>query len=112
MDKEIILNAMNYIDEALVAEAASVKQCRRQTSWKRAALIAACLCLVLTVSVGALIGSGALMRFLNDHKYVGLKKVRTEDLTVALYGAESTVRISVDELSEEVKQLAMEQEEE
>lgn len=112
MNKETILDAMNHIDTALVAEAASVKQHRRQISWKKSALIAACLCLVCTVSVGALIGSGALMRFFNDHKYVGLKKARTDDLTVAMYGAESTVRISVDELSEEIKKLATEQEEE
>ena len=111
MDKETILMAMNHIDESLVAEAA-VQQSRRRASWKRAALIAACLCLVCTVSVGALIGSGVPMRFLNDHKYVGLKKVMTDDVTVALYGAESTVRISVDELSEDIKKLAMEQEEE
>lgn len=111
MDKEIVLNAMNHIDETLVAEAATVQQHRRQISWKKTALIAACLCLVCTVSVGALISSGALMRFLDDHKYVGLKQVRTDDLTVALYGAESTVRISADELSDEVKKLALEQEE-
>lgn len=111
MDKKTILNAMNHIDETLVAEAASVKQHRRQISWKKTALIAACLCFVFTVSVGALIGSGVLMRFFNDHKYVGLKQVMTDDLTVAMYGAESTVRISVDELSENIKKLAMEQEE-
>lgn len=112
MNKETILDAMNHIDAALVAEAAPVKQHRRQISWKKTALIAACLCLVCTVSVGALIGSGALMRFFHDHKYVGLKQVYTDDLTIALYGAESAVRISVDELSEEIKKLAAEQEEE
>ena len=111
MDKETIMMAMDYVDEAFVAEAAA-QQSHRRASWRRVALVAACLCLVCTVSVGALIGSGALMRFFNDHKYVGLKKARTDDVTVALYGAESTVRISVDELSDEVKKLAMEQEEE
>ncbi|MBR2894816.1 MAG: hypothetical protein IKC03_04040 [Oscillospiraceae bacterium] len=112
MDKETIVSAMNHIDETLVAEAAAVQQTRHRTSWKRVALIAACLCTVLTVSVAALIGSGALLRLLHDHKYVGLKQVKTDDLIAALYGAESTVRISVDELSDDIKKLAMEQTEE
>lgn len=47
MDKRKVIEAMDYIDPALI-EAADVRQEEtRRIQWKRPALIAACLCLVL-----------------------------------------------------------------
>lgn len=53
MDKEKILSVMGHVDPGLIEEA-DMAVSRSHRAWKKPALIAACLCLVLAGTVGAI----------------------------------------------------------
>ena len=98
MDKEKILEGMSYVDPALV-EAADAAPCRRRAVWRRPALIAACLCLVLAgtavaVAMGLNWTLGGPVTMQDGENYAG---------TVEVWSPEY---LPVESLSQEARDLA------
>lgn len=104
MDKEKVMMAMDHIDAELIAEAAGRGKSVKKSSWKKVAVIAACMCLALVGTVAAA-GSGIPVEFYgNDYEW--LKKL--DESLVGGYWTSGAAVIREDELSEEVRTLAAE----
>lgn len=105
-----LMNAMNELDDKylLEAERPAIEVRKSKRSWKRAVLIAACMCLVLAGTVLAVRDSG-LFRFFEGNEWNELTGW-DDDNIVSGFWASSTVEVPVSQLSDEVKVLAAEQE--
>ena len=100
MDKEKILEGMSYVDPALVEASDAAPRCGN-SRWRRPALIAACLCLVLAgtavaVAMGLNWTLGGPVTMLDGKNYAG---------TVEVWSPEY---LPVESLSQEVRDLVAE----
>lgn len=105
MDKEKILEAMAHIDPALVEEAD--RPAARWLEWRRPALIAACLCLILAgTAVAAGIPGIRVSRIFDGEKPAAEFGHDTSYSGYEIVGGMAC--IPADSLSEEVNRLALE----
>lgn len=102
MDKEKIMLAMGYIDAELVAEAAGSGKSVKKSSWKKVAVIAACLCLALMGTVLAA-KSGVLFEF---HSREAEWMQRMDESLIGGFWLSGAEVIQKEELSEELRALA------
>ncbi len=105
MDKDKIMAAMEHIDADLVAEAAERKSAARKGGWRRAALIAACMCLALAGTVMAAVNIGFNLQILDTNELFTRPDERDTSPIIGGHWASSSVRVPVAELSDEVKEL-------
>ncbi len=104
MDKEKIMQAMEYIDMDLIAEAAESSKAVRSHHWRKVAVIAACLSLVLAGTVAA-VKSG--VRFVFYGREAEWMQRMDESLIGGFWLSGAEV-IQKEELSEELRALATE----
>ena len=105
MDKKKIMAAMEHIDADLVVEAAECKSAARKGSWRRVAIIAACLCLVLAGTVMAAVSIGFNFQILDTNELFTRPDERESSPIIGGHWASSSVRVPVSEISEKVKEL-------
>lgn len=109
MDKEKIMLAMDCMEGELVAEASETAKAAQKYSWRRAAVIAACLCLVLAGTVSA-INTALRVDFFGGadwFDWLGRQQIHPEE--AGAFWPNSTVRVPMEEFSDAVRQMAAEE---
>lgn len=84
MKKEVkLLRAIGGVDDDLIADAMEPQKRKKQPAWLRWTAVAACLCLLLTFPVGAVMGE-SLYKFKNGHgviEHCVLERITVDSLS-------------------------------